>query len=133
MLHEWALAESVITAALEVADTESLNRVTEVVLKVGELQGIELEILEFALSQLKRGKLENAKFKTMVVKGELRCRACGHKWDLDRGKLDESVAEAIHFVPEVAHAYLRCPRCKSPDFEVVEGRGVWLQTIKGMR
>ena len=132
-MHEWALAESVITAALEVADTESLNRVTEVVLKVGELQGIELEILEFALSQLKRGKLENAKFKTMVVKGELRCRVCGHKWDLDRERLDESVAEAIHFVPEVAHAYFRCPRCKSPDFEVVEGRGIWLQTIKGMR
>ena len=132
-MHEWALAESVIIAALEVADTEGLNRVTEVFLKVGELQGIELEILEFALSQLKRGKLENAKFKTAVVKGELRCRVCGHKWDLDRGRLDESVAEAIHFVPEVAHAYLRCPRCKSPDFEVVEGRGVWLQTIKGMR
>lgn len=132
-LHEWALAEAVIASALGVADKEGMNRVTEVVLKVGELQGIELEILEFAFSQLKRGKLENAEFKTGMAKAEFQCRVCGHKWVLDKQKLDENVAEAIHFLPEIAHAYLRCPGCESPDFEVVEGRGIWLQTVRGVR
>lgn len=133
MLHEWALAEAVTTAALEAANKEGLGRVTEVFLKVGELQGIELEIMEFALSQLRRGKLENAEFKTVVVKAKLRCRVCGLEWVLDKTKLDENVAEAIHFIPEVAHAYFRCPSCESPDFEVVEGRGVRLQVVKGTR
>ena len=131
-MHEWALAEAVIATALEVAAKEGLNRVTEVVLKVGELQGIELEILEFAFSQLKRGKLENANFKTVMAKAEFQCRVCSHRWVLDKQKLDENAAEAIHFIPEVAHAYLRCPRCESPDFEFVEGRGVWLQTVRGV-
>jgi len=59
MLHEWALAEAVTTAALEAANKEGLGRVTEVFLKVGELQGIELEIMEFALSAQERQAREH--------------------------------------------------------------------------
>ena len=132
-MHEWALAEAVISAASEVADKENLKEVTEVLVKVGELQGVELEILDFAFSQLKAGKFKNAKFKMETVRAKLRCRVCGHNWALNREKLDENTAEAIHFVPEVAHTYIKCPKCGSPDFEILEGRGVWLQTIKGER
>jgi hydrogenase nickel incorporation protein HypA/HybF len=132
-LHEWALAEAVISAASEVADKENLKEVTEVIVKVGELQGVELEILDFAFSQLKAGKFKNAEFKMETVRAKLQCRVCGQSWVLDREKLDENTAEAIHFVPEVAHAYIKCPECGSPDFEILEGRGVWLQTIRGER
>jgi hydrogenase nickel incorporation protein HypA/HybF len=132
-LHEWALAEAVISAASEVADKENLKEVTEVLVKVGELQGVELEILDFAFSQLKAGKFKNAKFKMETVRAKLKCRVCGQSWVLDREKLDENTAEAIHFVPEVAHTYIKCPKCGSPDFEILEGRGVWLQTIRGER
>ena len=45
----------------------------------------------------------------------------------------EDVREAIHFVPEIAHTYIKCPKCGSPDFEVVQGRGVWLESIKGAK
>jgi hydrogenase nickel incorporation protein HypA/HybF len=47
--------------------------------------------------------------------------------------VSEDTAEAIHFVPEVAHTYIKCPSCGSPDFEIVEGRGVWLENIKGVK
>jgi hydrogenase nickel incorporation protein HypA/HybF len=67
------------------------------------------------------------------VKPRLKCKVCEHEWILSREKLDENTAEAIHFIPEVAHTYIKCPRCRSPDFEMLEGRGVWLQTIKGER
>jgi hydrogenase nickel incorporation protein HypA/HybF len=33
----------------------------------------------------------------------------------------------------MAHVYLKCAKCGSPDFEVIKGRGVWLSTIKGER
>jgi len=132
-MHEWALAEAVIAAASDVAEKEGLKRVAEVHVKVGELQGIELDILEFAFSQLKSGKFKDAKFKLETVRAELGCRVCGHKWVLDRKKLDEGTAEAIHFVPEVAHAFIKCPKCGSPDFEVLEGRGMWLEMVKGER
>lgn len=132
-MHEWALAEAVISAASEVAEKEGLKQVSEVIMKVGELQGLELDILDFAFSQLKSGKLKNAKFRMDSVKPRLKCKVCEHEWILSREKLDENTAEAIHFIPEVAHTYIKCPRCRSPDFEMLEGRGVWLQTIKGER
>jgi hydrogenase nickel incorporation protein HypA/HybF len=132
-MHEWALAEAIITAASEIAEKEGLKEVRLVKIRVGELQQVERDILEFALSQLKTLKLKKAKFKIETEKAKLRCRVCGHSWVFDKESLDEAASEAIHFVPEIAHTYIRCPKCGSPDFEVQEGRGVWLQSVKGVK
>jgi len=133
-MHEWALAEAVISTVSQLAEKEGLNEVTEVKLKVGELQQIELDVLKFALSQLKTSKLlKNARFDIETVKAELKCRVCGYKWIFRKEKIDEDVAEAIHFIPEMAHTYIKCPNCGSPDFEIVRGRGVWLESVKGVK
>ena len=55
-MHEWALAESVLKAADEIAEKEHLDEVTEVNIKIGELQDVEREIFLFALQQLKSEK-----------------------------------------------------------------------------
>jgi hydrogenase nickel incorporation protein HypA/HybF len=132
-MHEWALAEAVITAAQQIAEKEKLKEIKEVTIKVGELQQIEQSILRFALSQLKPASFKNAKFRITKAKTTLKCRVCENTWLFRKNKLDEGTAEAIHFVPEVAHAYIKCPKCGSPDFEITEGRGVWLENIKGVR
>jgi hydrogenase nickel incorporation protein HypA/HybF len=132
-MHEWALAEAVIAAASQIAKKEQLKEVAEVTIKVGELQQVELGILKFALSQLKPANFQNAKFRITRAKTTLKCRVCGHTWLFKKQQLDKSTAEAIHFVPEVAHTYIKCPKCGSPDFEITEGRGVWLENIKGAR
>jgi hydrogenase nickel incorporation protein HypA/HybF len=132
-MHEWALAEAVIAAAQQIAEKEKLKEVKEVVIKIGELQQVEEDILRFALLQLKPANFKNAEFHIAKAETTLKCRVCGHTWLFKKQKLDEDTAEAIHFVPEVAHAYIRCPKCGSPDFEITEGRGVWLENIKGVR
>ena len=132
-MHEWALAESVISAASQIAEKEGLEEVTEVNIRLGELQQVELEIFRFALSQLKPSKLKDTKFNIRKTEAELKCRACGHQWKLARTNLDEETSEAIHFVPEIAHAYIKCPKCGSPDFEILQGRGIWIESIKGAR
>jgi len=132
-MHEWALAEAVITAAQQIAAKEKLKEIKEVTIKVGELQQVEKGILRFALSQLKPASFKNAKFRIAKAKTTLKCRVCEHTWLFRKNKLDENTAEAIHFVPEVAHAYIKCPKCGSPDFEITEGRGVWLENIKGVK
>ena len=132
-MHEWALAEAVIAAVSQIAEKEVLKEVTEVKIKVGELQQIELDILEFALSQLKPPKFKHTKFSIELAKAELKCRVCSYKWFFKKEKMDENAAEAIHFVPEIAHAYIKCPKCGSPDFEILEGRGVWLESISGVK
>lgn len=132
-MHEWALAEAVLAAAQQIAEKEKLKEVKEVTVKIGELQQVERRILQFALSQLKPAGFKNAKFRIVKAKTELKCRVCGNGWLFSKQKLDESTAEAIHFVPEVAHSFIKCPKCGSPDFEISEGRGVWLENIKGAR
>jgi hydrogenase nickel incorporation protein HypA/HybF len=132
-MHEWALAEAVITAAQQIAEKEKLREVKEVTIKVGELQQVEQSILRFALSQLKPASFKNAKFRITKAKTTLKCRVCENTWLFRKNKLDEGTAEAIHFIPEVAHAYIKCPKCGSPDFEITEGRGVWLENIKGVK
>ncbi len=132
-MHEWALAEAVITAALEIAEKEGLKEISEINIRIGELQQIEADIFEFALSQLKSDKLKNAKILINTAKAEFRCRICGTKWFFEKHNVNENTAEAIHFIPEVAHTYIKCPSCRSPDFEIVEGRGVWLENIKGVK
>jgi hydrogenase nickel incorporation protein HypA/HybF len=132
-MHEWALAEAVITAASQIAEKEGLKEVREVKIKVGELQQIELDILDFALSQQKEDKLRNAKISIKIEKAKLKCRVCSNQWIFNKEKLDKDSAEAIHFVPEIAHTFIKCPKCGSPDFDVLKGRGVWLESIRGVK
>jgi len=132
-MHEWALAEAVVSTTLKTAEEKGLKEIIELKIKIGELQQIDQEILEFALSQLRSPMLRNAKFSFETVKAELKCRVCDHKWKFSTKNIDEDVSEFIHFVPEIAHTYLKCPKCGSPDFEILTGRGVWLDSIKGVK
>ena len=76
-MHEWALAEAVISTASQLAEKEGLKEITEVKIRVGELQQLELDIFEFALSQLKTDKFKNTKFNIETVRAKLKCRVCG--------------------------------------------------------
>ncbi|MCB2171449.1 hydrogenase nickel incorporation protein HypA [archaeon] len=130
-MHEWALAEGVISTARKFAEENGLTKVTEVVVVIGELQQVEHDVLEFAFEQLKTPLFEEAKFVLKAEPAKFKCRNCGHEWTFKAQGLSEDISEAIHFVPEMAHVYIKCTECGSPDFEVSKGRGVWLATIKG--
>jgi hydrogenase nickel incorporation protein HypA/HybF len=132
-MHEWALAEGILATAEQIAQQERLESVSEVTIRVGALQQVEPPILRFALKQLRIGKLKNAKFRILKAKSTLKCRVCATTWQYNTKKLDTATAEAIHFVPEVAHTYVKCPKCGSPDFEIASGRGVWLEDLKGAK
>ena len=132
-MHEWALAEAVISATSKIAEKEGFAEVLEVKLKIGELQQVELAIIEFALTQLRTGKLSNSKFTITTEKAQLKCRICDNTWNLNKNELDKEISEAIHFIPEVAHTYVRCPKCGSPDFDIISGRGIYIENILGVK
>ena len=132
-MHEWALAESVIESAKTIAAKKELKEVKEIIVKIGELQQVEEDILFFAFNQLKDGILKKANIIIIKAKTKLSCRLCGNKWTFRKQNLDEVKSESIHFVPEVAHAYIKCPNCGSPDFKIASGRGIWLERIKGVQ
>ena len=40
-MHEWALAEAILATATQIAEKEQLKEVTEVTIRIGELQDVE--------------------------------------------------------------------------------------------
>ena len=132
-MHEWALAEAILASARQIAEREKLKEITEVTIRIGELQQVEPPILRFALTHLKTEQFNKTKFRILKAKSTLKCRVCGNVWQFNLKKLDKATAEAIHFVPEVAHTYIKCSNCCSPDFEIIIGRGIWLEDIKGAK
>jgi len=137
-MHEWALAESIITTALDVAKKEHLKTITQVTIHIGELQQIEREIFTFALKEsaaLYPKKFPKISFQLKTEKSTLQCNSCLHEWAFQdmKKKLNEDTSEAIHFIPEVIFVHTRCPTCGSPDFSIKKGRGVTVSSIKGTR
>jgi len=132
-MHEWALADAILRTAKEIAEQEKLRKVTVVTIGAGELQHADLEILQFALAQLKSDIFADSQFHITKSATMLKCRVCENTWRFDLKEIEERNSEAIHFVPEAAHAYITCPRCGSPDFIIASGRGVWLENIEGAR
>jgi len=135
-MHEWALAESILVAAVEAADKEKLKKITEINIAIGELQQIEKDIFKFALDEIVKEqgeKLKDVKINIKDEKSTLKCRNCEHNWNFSdmKKKLNEDESESIHFVPEVAFVHTRCPKCGSPDFEITSGRGVSITSLKG--
>lgn len=137
-MHEWALAEAVISTALKVSRKERFKEIVELKVKMGELQQIDLSVFEFAFKEIAKSQssaLKKVNIGIEIEKATLRCRVCGNLWAFNdiTQELSKDESESIHFIPEMAHVYIRCPRCGSPDFEVIKGRGVWIESIEGER
>lgn len=130
-MHELALAEGVVATALKTAAGRTVHRIVVV---VGELQQIDAETFRDCVQQVvpaDQPALAGVRIDLECEAARLKCRACEKVFalqDLPRPP-DANELEAIHFVPELAHSYVSCPSCSSPDFEVVAGRGIWIGDI----
>ena len=134
-MHELALADAVMKAALRAADAAGMDRIEKLVVKVGELQQIERDLFEFSLTSVLSSqdeRLAHAAFDVTEERVRFGCNACGRDYTRDEISLAGSEqGEAIHFIPELSHAFARCPDCGSPDFEILAGRGITLERIEG--
>ena len=133
-MHEWALAESIVLGVAEYVRSVGGRAAGRVVVSLGELQAIDKEVLEFALRELTReSPVRIGEIELIDEEAKFKCRSCGYVWKLKDVNLSEDVREAIHFVPEVVHTFLKCPRCGSRDYEVVSGRGVKVVSVEVIR
>ncbi len=130
-MHEWALAESIVLGVAEYVRSVGGCAAGRVVVGLGELQAIDKEVFEFALKELTReSPIKIGKIELVDEEAKFKCRSCGYVWRLKDANLSEEVREAIHFVPEVVHTFLECPKCGSRDYEVVSGRGVKIVSVE---
>lgn len=135
-MHELALADSVVKAALSAADDDGMDRIERIVVKIGELQQIRRDLFEFSLTEVlpaQDARLAGVKFDISEEPVRFQCRSCSTDYGRDEAGIDNDgdQGEAIHFIPELSHAFARCPSCGSPDFEIRAGRGITLERIEG--
>lgn len=135
-MHESALVDAVITASINAAKKEKLKSVDEIVVAIGELQQIDGGIFTSLASEMLKSAdslVVGAKVTILREPAEFECKVCGKifKWADIRKKLDAEESEFVHFIPEMAHVYIKCDNCGSPDFEVTKGRGVYIKEIRG--
>jgi hydrogenase nickel incorporation protein HypA/HybF len=129
-MHEWALADAILATVSSELASRGAPGVRSVVVNLGELQAADREILLFALRSLCRETLiDPDAFRFETEQALFACGSCGTQWGLDSVVSTEH-REAIHFLPESAHAFLRCPKCGSADFSIAQGRGVSVGAIE---
>ncbi|ENO11820.1 Zn finger protein HypA/HybF (possibly regulating hydrogenase expression), partial [Thermoplasmatales archaeon SCGC AB-539-C06] len=69
-MHEWAIAESILVAAVEAAEKERLKIISEIKIIIGELQQIEHDIFEFALEEIIKTQGDKLKNVETVIETE---------------------------------------------------------------
>jgi hydrogenase nickel incorporation protein HypA/HybF len=110
-MHELSIALSIVELAEEYAAKEKAREVLEMEIEVGELSGVVIEALEFAMEEAVAGTLcEKARWKIIPVKGEVRCRTCGHLFPSDT-------------------LFADCPRCGEAGVELVRGNEMRLRSL----
>ncbi|HEX6913732.1 MAG TPA: hydrogenase maturation nickel metallochaperone HypA [Chitinophagaceae bacterium] len=110
-MHELTIAESVLSIVEQAVPREKTITVTSVKLQVGELSGIEVESLKFALSVLRSDTIaRDATFDIGIIPGEAECKGC-------------KTVFAMHQYGDA------CPTCGNYDATVTKGREMQVLSI----
>ncbi len=110
-MHELSIAMSVIEIADEYAAKENATVVKEIEIEVGELSGVVLDALEFAMEVAVRNTiLEQARCHYIRIPGVARCKKCGNEFS-------------------TTNLYTPCPKCNSFEQEFISGRELRVKSL----
>ncbi len=141
-MHEWSIAFMILDALEDLAKSEGLSNVHFVEVSYGSVMELDGSLLKEALTELsKGGSFESVEFSVVEEPTVFRCSRCGNEWEFsheliegDRKVLEEGVEESsVHFIPELAPALIKCPKCQSRDFQAIKGKGIRVSRLEGSR
>ncbi len=110
-MHEFSIAISIIEIAEKEAKNVNSKSVSELVLDVGILAGIEFHALDMAMaSAVKNTMLENAKIVVNKIPSNARCKACSHEF-------------------EIQTSFDPCPECGGFYHEILSGKELKVRSL----
>jgi len=125
-MHELSLSKATYKSILEILKqrNKTLNELKEVILAIGEIQNIDIDLFLQSLQEY----LLNIKISYKIIKAKIRCKKCLNEWYYSDSLniLNEDQKESIHFIPETIYLFIRCNNCNSNDFEIIDGRGIFI-------
>ena len=103
-MHELSIAQSIVNIAENAAPKDYQAHITSVGLQIGELSGIEIESLKFALSVIKKDTiLKDAELDIEIIEGLAECPTC-------------NTVFPMHYFG------CNCPNCGNYFIKVLKGR-----------
>ena len=112
-MHEFSLAQNIIEIVSETAKNNNLQTISELVLEIGTLSGVEIPALDMALESLRPGSvIQDAKIKKDIVKAQAKCLQCNSE-----------------FTPD--DFFCACPVCGNFRNEILRGKELRVKSISG--
>jgi len=110
-MHELSIAQNIVEIAEEYALKNNAEIITEIEIEVGEMSGVVVEALEFAMqSATLDTMLSKAKMDIINIKGKVKCLECK----------TEFFASSLFDV---------CPKCNSFHTEIISGKELRVKSI----
>ncbi len=141
-MHEWSLAEALVTSLSRYAEREGISRIVEVDVAYGELMELDTEIFRQAFASMAGGTpLEDAKLVLREEKARFICNSCGHVWDFKEAERQVDLGgpriveegggleSPLHLMPGLAAALILCPACGSRDFTLERGGDLRVERV----
>ena len=112
-MHELGIITNLFTLIDEVAEEHGLRKITRITVKLGKLQQIVPDMLQFAFESVSKGsRAEDAALDVEYVPIKMKCRGCAQEFIVGD------------------HLYI-CPECEQSDLEMLEGTEILLESIEG--
>jgi hydrogenase nickel incorporation protein HypA/HybF len=110
-MHEFSLVQNIIEIVEENARKNQAKRVTEVVLEIGTLSGVEMSALDMAIESLGPGTImDGAEIKKEIVEALAVCSQCGKEYSPD-------------------DYFSLCPKCGSYGAKIIKGKELRVKSI----
>ena len=117
-MHELSMAQGIINAVLETAESNNASEVNEVTIEVGRLAMINPEQLKFILEVLVDNTImQDAKIQFEEIPAEINCDNCDFHGE---AILDDS----DHYAPLV-----KCPKCDNLSVNILNGKDIVVKNI----
>ena len=111
-MHELSITMNVLSIVEENARNLNASIVHEIEMDVGELSGVDIDALQFAMQCTSRSELsESALLVINRIPAKARCRFCNNEFN-------------------ISDFYASCPKCNSFDIEIFQGRELKVKSIK---
>ncbi len=111
-MHEYTIVQSLIESCEEHVSENNAKKVTQVILKIGVLSGIEIDQLQIAFDTFKSNTVcDEAQLVINIQKIKILCKNCNNEQELETNEF-------------------HCPKCKSFELKVLDGEEMFLMSLE---
>ena len=111
-MHEYSIVQSLIDSCEDHARQNSAKKVTQVVVKIGVLSGVEPQLLQTAFDTFKEGTIcSQAVFDMQIQPLVIHCNKCNGEFTLQKYEF-------------------KCKACESFDVKAIEGEDMYLMRLE---